>query len=132
MTAVDFQLSIIICVLFVIVALVFAGFWQHEYEIALKERNRWCDKYYRAEQEGMDEHEALVRMRYKYFALQKDYAELKYQLYQYQLKPHIAANQDLLDAVKKGMVAAHPDKGGKQEDFIRFNKVYNELRGRAN
>ena len=39
-------------------------------------------------------------------------------------------DKDLLDAVKKGMMAAHPDHGGNQEDFIRFHKKYNELRGR--
>lgn len=37
-------------------------------------------------------------------------------------------DKDLIDAVKRGMMAAHPDKGGKQEDFIRFNKVYNDLK----
>jgi hypothetical protein len=64
--------------------------------------------------------------------LQKEHEELKYQLYKNQQKSYTTSNQDLLDAVKKGMVAAHPDHGGKQEDFIRFHRVYNELRGRAN
>ena len=36
-------------------------------------------------------------------------------------------NKDLVDAVKRGMMAAHPDKGGNQNDFIRFHKVYKEL-----
>ena len=128
MTTVDFQLSIIICVLFVIVALVFAGFWQHEYEIALKEKNRWRDKYYRAEEEGMDEHEALVHMRYKYFSLQKECEELKYQLYKSQQRPSIASNADMLYAVKYAMKHAHPDHGGKQEDFIRFNEMYKSMK----
>ena len=38
-------------------------------------------------------------------------------------------SKDLLDAVRKGMMAAHPDKGGKTEDFIRFRAVYEELKG---
>ena len=44
---------------------------------------------------------------------------------------HPTVDKDLLDAVKKGMMAAHPDHGGNQEDFIRFHKKYNELRGRS-
>jgi hypothetical protein len=131
MTA-GFQVSVLVFGLLVIVMFLFARFWQHEYENALKDRNKWRDRYYKAEAEGTDEHYALVQMRYKYFSLQKECEELKYQLYQHQQKSHTTSNQDLLDAVKKGMVAAHPDHGGKQEDFIRFHKVYNELRGRAN
>lgn len=131
MTA-GFQVSVLVLGLLVIVMFLFARFWQHEYEQALKDRNKWRNKYYAAEEEGMDEHYALTQMRYKYFALQKEHEELKYQFYKNQQKSYTTSNQDLLDAVKKGMVAAHPDHGGKQEDFIRFHKVYNELRGRAN
>lgn len=40
-----------------------------------------------------------------------------------------AYNKDLIDAVKKGMVASHPDKGGNVDDFTRFRKVYEELKG---
>ncbi len=41
-----------------------------------------------------------------------------------------AANQEeILFAVKKAMMASHPDRGGKKEDFIRINNLYNELKG---
>ena len=43
---------------------------------------------------------------------------------------NFAANQEeILFAVKKAMMASHPDRGGKKEDFIRINKLYNELKG---
>ena len=127
MTA-GFQVSILVFGLLVIVMFLFARFWQHEYENALKDRNKWRDKYYKAEEEGMDEHYALVQMRYKYFALQKDNEELKYQLYKSQQKPSTASNADILYAVKYAMKHAHPDHGGKQEDFIRFNEMYKSMR----
>lgn len=34
-----------------------------------------------------------------------------------------------IDAIKYAMIKSHPDNGGKQEDFIRFRKLYEELRG---
>ena len=37
-------------------------------------------------------------------------------------------SKDLVDAVKKGMMAAHPDKGGNAEDFIRFRKEYEKIK----
>jgi hypothetical protein len=67
-------------------------------------------------------------MRYKYFSLQKECEELKYQLYQHQLKPQTASNADMLYAVKYAMKHAHPDHGGKQEDFIRFNEMYQRMK----
>ena len=127
MTA-GFQVSILVLGLLIIVMFLFARFWQHEYENALKDRNRWRDRYYRAETEGTDEHYALVQMRYKYFALQKEYDELKYQLYKNQQKPSTASNADILFAVKYAMKHAHPDHGGKQEDFIRFNEMYKSMK----
>ena len=127
MTA-GFQVSVLVFGLLVIVMFLFARFWQHEYENALKDRNKWRDKYYKVEQEGIDEHYALVQLRYKYFALQRDNEELKYQLYKGQQKPQTASNADMLYAVKYAMKHAHPDRGGKQEDFIRFNEMYRSMK----
>jgi hypothetical protein len=67
-------------------------------------------------------------MRYKYFSLQKECEELKYQLYKSQQKPSTTSNADMLYAVKYAMKHAHPDKGGKQEDFIRFNEMYQRMK----
>ena len=56
-------------------------------------------------------------------------AKTQTELYFAKNKKSTSNNQDLIDAVKKGMMAAHPDRGGKQEDFVRFHKVYKELKG---
>ena len=32
-----------------------------------------------------------------------------------------------IDAVKLAMKVSHPDNGGKQEDFIKYNEVYQKL-----
>jgi hypothetical protein len=55
MTA-GFQVSVLVFGLLVIVMFLFARFWQHECEQALKDRNKWRDRYYKAEAEGTDEH----------------------------------------------------------------------------
>lgn len=34
-----------------------------------------------------------------------------------------------LEAVKYAMNKSHPDNGGNQEDFIKFRKLYEELKG---
>jgi hypothetical protein len=127
MTA-GFQVSLLVFGLLITVMFLLARFWQTEYEKALQERNKWRDKYYKANQEGMDEHYALVQMRHKYFVLQRDNEELKYQLYKYQQKPPAASDTDVLYAVKYAMKHAHPDRGGKSEDFIRFNEMYKKMK----
>ena len=35
---------------------------------------------------------------------------------------------DLMKAIKKAVFYSHPDKGGKAEDFILCNQVYNEMK----
>lgn len=37
-------------------------------------------------------------------------------------------SDDVVKAVRKAVFYSHPDKGGKAEDFIFCNKVYNDLR----
>ena len=37
-------------------------------------------------------------------------------------------DKEMMDAVKYAMKAAHPDNGGKQEDFIKFNALYKKIR----
>ena len=37
-------------------------------------------------------------------------------------------DKEMIDAVKFAMKAAHQDNGGKQEDFIKFNNLYNKIR----
>lgn len=37
-------------------------------------------------------------------------------------------NNDIQDAVKYAMKSAHPDNGGKSEDFQRFRKLYESMK----
>lgn len=37
---------------------------------------------------------------------------------------------DTIKAVKYAMTRAHPDNGGKEEDFIKFQEVYEKLTGK--
>ena len=37
-------------------------------------------------------------------------------------------DDDIVYAVKYAMKKAHPDNGGEQEDFIKFNNLYNKIR----
>lgn len=46
----------------------------------------------------------------------------------YKTNDKSVADKDMLYAVKYAMKAAHPDNGGKQEDFIKFNALYNKIR----
>lgn len=39
----------------------------------------------------------------------------------------ISLKQDIIKAVKYAMKQSHPDNGGNAEDFIRFQKCYEEL-----
>lgn len=37
-------------------------------------------------------------------------------------------NPDVIDAVKYAMVKAHPDNGGKQDDFVKFKHIYEKIK----
>lgn len=68
----------------------------------------------------------------KYLEMQKHITTLQHYLIRLKEMQNLggnAYNKDLIDAVKKGMVASHPDKGGNVDDFTRFRKVYEELKG---
>jgi hypothetical protein len=40
------------------------------------------------------------------------------------LKP---TTSDIKEAVHYAMIKAHPDNGGKQEDFVKFRKLYERM-----
>ena len=46
----------------------------------------------------------------------------------YQTNGNMVTDKEMMDAVKYAMKAAHPDNGGKQEDFIKFNALYKKIR----
>lgn len=45
-------------------------------------------------------------------------------------KTEIIINKDILKAIKKAVIYSHPDKGNcdNNEDFIKFKKLYDELK----
>lgn len=88
--------------------------WKYE----RKEKERYKAKY--------DEY--LV----KYWKMQDQITTLNHYLLRLKEMQNLggnAYNKDLMDAVKKGMIASHPDKGGNADDFTRFRKVYENLKG---
>lgn len=34
---------------------------------------------------------------------------------------------DIKEAIHYAMIKAHPDNGGKQEDFVKFRKLYERM-----
>lgn len=46
----------------------------------------------------------------------------------YKNYPKPVTDKDMVEAVKYAMKKAHPDNGGKQEDFIKFNNLYNKIK----
>ena len=44
-------------------------------------------------------------------------------------KPQIiTTSSDIKEAVHYAMIKAHPDNGGKQEDFVKFRNLYERVR----
>lgn len=60
--------------------------------------------------------------RFKYSSIYREYARLLME--PGTLKPTIP---DIKEAVHYAMVKAHPDNGGKQEDFVKFRKLYERM-----
>ena len=129
MTA-GFQVSIVVFGLLVIVMFLFARFWQHEYENALKDRNKWRREYERADRESRENYHNWCVLRAECHRLLNENQILRNRNTSLSMeKQHaFAADADMLYAIKYAMKHAHPDHGGKQEDFIRFNEMYQRMK----
>ena len=129
MTA-DLQVSVLVLGFFVIVLLLFAGFFQHQHANALKDKNRWQREYERADRESRENYHNWCVLRAEYHRLLNENQILRNRNTSLSMeKQHaFAADADMLYAVKYAMKHAHPDKGGKQEDFIRFNEMYQRMK----
>ena len=55
--------------------------------------------------------------RFKYSSIYREYVRLL-------MEP---GTPDIKEAVHYAMVKAHPDNGGKQEDFVKFRKLYERM-----
>lgn len=78
-----------------------------------------------------DRWDSVVNLTKENIDLKMENMQLKDQLllksfYKTNNKP--VTDKEMIDAVKYAMKAAHPDNGGKQEDFIKFNNLYNKIR----
>lgn len=49
------------------------------------------------------------------------------ELMKYRMNKTPEISSDILHAIKYAMKHAHPDNGGNSDDFIRFQKCYDEL-----
>ena len=61
--------------------------------------------------------------RLSYSSVYRDYVRLL-------MKPDTSkpTTPDIKEAVHYAMIKAHPDNGGKQEDFVKFRKLYERVR----
>ena len=110
-------ISTIIAIWFVFIFGLNWYFAAKERDVEIERRTKWENKYWNIE---------LELAQYKRMFLRATQAN------QYTSNPtKVNIDKDLLDAVRRGMMAAHPDKGGKQEDFIRFHKVYEDLKNNS-
>lgn len=60
--------------------------------------------------------------RFKYSSIYREYVRLL-------MEPGTLKSTapDIKEAVHYAMVKAHPDNGGKQEDFVKFRKLYERM-----
>lgn len=64
------------------------------------------------------------RLHLIYLALYREYTSL---LMKPDKSKSTPASPEILETVHYAMIKAHPDNGGKQEDFIKFRKLYERL-----
>lgn len=60
--------------------------------------------------------------RFKYSSIYREYVRLL-------MEPGTlkSTTSDIKEAVHYAMIKAHPDNGGKQEDFVKFRKLYERM-----
>ena len=86
---------------------------------------RWLSCYskmWEAEEEVIIEKRKNRRLVFENWHLRNQLAMKQTYLSRYRSDPDVTA------AVRYAMTKAHPDNGGKQEDFIKFRKIYEKLK----
>lgn len=86
---------------------------------------RWLSCYskmWEAEEEVIIEKSKNRRLVFENWHLRNQLAMKQTDFSRYQSDPDVTA------AVKYAMTRAHPDNGGKQEDFIKFRMIYEKLK----
>lgn len=63
-------------------------------------------------------------LRFRLTIMRQEYGSL---LMKFDKSKSTPASPEILETVHYAMIKAHPDNGGKQEDFIKFRKLYERL-----
>ena len=61
---------------------------------------------------------------------ENNYLAIKINRFSKHREKNSMSTEDVKEVIKYAMKAAHPDNGGKTEDFVKFNKMYQNLGGR--
>ena len=70
----------------------------------------------------------LIIEEHKRRVLEREFSQLRFNEMAFRTAmSQIKVSPDIKDAVHYAMVHAHPDNGGKQEDFIKFRKCYEQI-----
>ena len=121
------EMTAVLLIIGITLAFIFAvnNFWRKEIRKEIRFRKEWqklahdlerdC-KYYKSLSDD------LIK---RHSHLMDENRELRYKINNH-MTP--MCNEDMLYAVKYAMKHAHPDHGGKQEDFIRFNEMYQRMK----
>lgn len=70
----------------------------------------------------------LSKERSKRHIAEIDNYAMRMQLNAMQKSSLYSSDSDVIAAVKYAMTKAHPDNGGKTEDFVKFRQVYEKLK----
>ena len=67
--------------------------------------------------------------RFKYSSIYLKYSSIYREYVRLLMEPGTlkSTTPDIKEAVHYAMVKAHPDNGGKQEDFVKFRKLYERM-----
>ena len=106
-------MDLLILVILSIVALVYKKVFEKIYDY----KNKIDKLEYELSKERSKRHIAEIN----------NYA-MRMQLNAMQKSSLYSSDSDVIAAVKYAMTKAHPDNGGKTEDFVKFRQVYEKLK----
>ena len=138
---IDVLIIIMIGVTAVLLILMFT--FRTERELYKADHLRMKTKYYKAKDEYDELYGSYCELRKLYYQLEEKHwdvcgevvslrrrvTSLRRELNEKTIFTPATNQKELLFAVKKAMMASHPDRGGNKEDFIRINNLYNQLKG---
>ena len=122
---------IIILLIIISIALAFIftinKFWKEKVRKEMKLRREWQKCAYDLEKEIKHYKHMSDDLLRQCDDLVSTCKELRYKMNSYMT---LMSNDDILYAIKYAMIHSHPDKGGKEEDFIRFHALYEKIKNK--